>query len=345
MNQKSREISIDMFVLGLFRFQNDEIVFKSDELDAIYERISLLLKEKGLLKEIYDSNHFRVFRLDSDRILQHYRNNLKEKKTISLKILQFDLGYYHHRVITLVKIVTESNNFQRDLRYLRSVIREIVDKIIWNYVVKANKELVEKGKIPPEKRIIFLYSYPLIIIHDGKKLLNEQSIPFSTQTETLFFNIIEPRPHLLGLIPRKKVHGVRISIPSTIVYADGKLSRRLVRDMINSIYQYALYEKKHQDIKANCPENRPCRNRLNETILTRLWSHMEDVMGGKTIDFYSVEMAYAAYVIAIISLIISIVPLIYEQILSEALIPNIFAIISIMAVLLGIILIYLRMEK
>lgn len=68
-------------------------------------------------------------------------------------------------------------------------------------------------------------------------------------------------------------------------------------------------------------------------------------MGGKTIDFYSVEMAYAAYVIAIISLIISIVPLIYEQILSEALIPNIFAIISIMAVLLGIILIYLKMEK
>ncbi len=342
MNQKSKKVLIDMFVLGLFRFRNDEVVFKSKELDAIYERISFLLEEEGMLKEIYNSNHFRVFRLDPGQILQHYGNNLTEKGIIPLKILQFDLGYYHHRVITLVKIVTTSNNFSRDLRYLRSVIREIVDRIIWNCVIKANKELVEEGKIPPEKQIIFLYSYPLIIIHNGKKLLDERSIPFSTQTETLFFNIIEPRPRLFGLIPRKRVHGVRISIPSTIVYADGKLSHRLVRDMINSIYQYALYEKKHQDIEANCPEKLPCENKLNETILTRLWSHMEDVMGGKTIDFYSVEMAYAAYVIAIISLIVSMVPLIYEQILSKALISNIFVIISIVIAFLGIILIYLK---
>lgn len=159
------------------------------------------------------------------------------------------------------------------LREARSELKQLADEII-NFFVKGKiNQLVHMGKVREEGKIKFIYTYPLIILENSVRKI--ETIPFSEQTTSLCFDIVEP----CWWRPFGKRHTMRISIPSTILYTQGKVGKRLRRDIINVIYQHCLYRKKAMDEK-----KRKFENLLDEDILVKLWTRIFHIMGGKSVD-------------------------------------------------------------
>jgi hypothetical protein len=88
-----------------------------------------------------------------------------------------------------------------------------------------------------------------------------------------------------------------------IIYrlTEEETDQRLIRDIINTIYQYCLYEKKLID------ENKGTReNRLDESVLVNLWDHIVSTMGGRPVDILIARIAFLANILAIIAITLAI---------------------------------------
>ncbi|MEQ9715167.1 MAG: hypothetical protein ACTSSP_12250 [Candidatus Asgardarchaeia archaeon] len=296
----SKYVFIDYYILSLLRFKDDKIVFTKAELESFRKEIVASINKDGLLiEEPIMQDSYYVITLDPSKVF----DVLSEYDNLSKYILldSLTIGYYHHRVIISLSLRIEYSQARKGIRQIRGILFSMGNHLIEKYIVNSNKLLVKSKNFNPNGEIIFFYSYPLIIIHDGKKLINDSYLPFSVETETLFFDLVETKFfRAVG-----KVHGVRISIPSTIIYADGVPSKKLIRDIINGIYQHCLYVKKLQDKESNMFENK-----LNERILTDLWHHMEETMGGRTIDVHMMKLTHITYFLAVIATVISIISII-----------------------------------
>ena len=98
---------------------------------------------------------------------------------------------------------------------------------------------------------------------------------------------------------------MRVSIPGTILYPQGKIGTNLLRDIINAIYQYCLYAKKLED-----EEKKSFENPLDERLLVNLWTHIIDNMGGRAIDVHLLRLTHILYPLALSAIVISIVSLV-----------------------------------
>jgi len=71
--------------------------------------------------------------------------------------------------------------------------------------------------------------------------------------------------------------------------------------MINAVYQHCLYIKKLDDMNKD-----ELSNEMDESILTDLWKHMEDTMGGRSFDVHITRLTHFSYFLALFAIIISI---------------------------------------
>lgn len=283
-------MKIEMYVLCLLNFQDDKIVFSNQELDSIKDAIASGLQEQKLFtgggqnRESRDG--FEVYSLDSKKV----GSCLSEGAAIE----SAEIGYYHHRVI--VKLSGSAVDFSK-LREARDQLKQLVDEMIERGVKEQINELAHSRTVREEAEVEFFYTYPFIILEKRPK--RSKAFPFSEETSSLCFDIVEPS----WFRPSGKKHMMRVSIPSTVLYTQERVGTDLVRDVINTIYQYCLYERKSMDV-------RPFENVLDENLLANLWTQIVDRMGGRTIEVHIIRLTHITYFLALLAFILSIVSLI-----------------------------------
>jgi hypothetical protein len=291
-------MKIEMHGLCLLKFQDDKIVLREEELNKIKDAIADGLQKQKLFtgakpnRESRDG--FEIYSLDSKKIGSY----LSAGATIN----SAEIGYYHHRVI--VHLISDSADDFSKLREVRDKLKQLVDEMIEQGVRNEINALTRTGKISKEARVEFFYTYPLIVVEKSSK--RSEAFPFSEETSSLCFDIVEPS----WVRPSGKRHMMRVSIPSTVLYTQGKVGRDLVRDIINAIYQYCLYEKKSMDVSKNS-----FKNVLDENLLANLWTQIVDRMGGRTIEVHTIRLTHVTYFLALSAFILSIISLTVSLIL------------------------------
>jgi hypothetical protein len=188
-------------------------------------------------------------------------------------------------------------------RESRDILKEETDKILEKCVKAKINELVP-GKVREEGEAKFVYTYPLIVIK--AKYKKRKMIPFSDETSTLCFEIVEPS--LLPFFGKK--HLMKITIPSSILFTQKEIGETLFRDIVNAIYHYCLYEKRPEGENTNIFENT-----LDENLLVKLWEHFLDTMGGRTADIRIVRITSTTLLIAFLAFMVSVFTLILTLII------------------------------
>ncbi len=284
LNIRKNETRMDIYVLCLHKFQDDRVIISQDELDNASIAIGECLKAKGYLKDGMEKRGvWCIYSLTLDNIDVEIPQNVT--------IESAELGYYHHRTIMKFNLKSPKGT---DLRMIRRKLRNKAEEILEDCVRNKINELTLSGKMKNKGLIKFLYTYPLIV----KKGIEKEEVPFSDYTTTLCFDIVEAR--WFGI--RKKTHVMRVSGPSAILHTTGEINKKLLRDIINAIYQYCLYEEKLRD------KNGPFVNILDENILVKLWEHTINTMGGRPVDIRVNIMAR----LGLIAIVLFIVKFIWD---------------------------------
>ncbi|MGD2249337.1 MAG: hypothetical protein PVF58_13095 [Candidatus Methanofastidiosia archaeon] len=294
-------MSIDMYVLGLLTFKNGKIVFSEKELIRISKEIGDCLPKEAKM------DGWHMYTIDPER--------LHIEKLIKVKINFIRLGYCHHRVIVHFNMdYVRYPVFRED----RKVLKEEADRIINECVKKKINDLIncekrknkEKREISEEfvkgGEVKFVYTYPLLIIK--KKYKKDKTVPFSGENTSLSFEVVDLK--WFPLLDRR--HMMTITIPNTILYVQGEVGRDLLRDIVNAIYQYCLYEKKAKDERKKLIDwkNGPFENIVDEDLLVNLWAYFLDTMGGRTTDIRIIKITSKTFLIAFLTFLVSIITLV-----------------------------------
>jgi hypothetical protein len=246
---------VEFYVLGLLEFDRETVVLSEKQLSQICECFNKRFGNPEKRDPYYVWS------------LKKYLKILKQIKTdAKFKVLQCEMGYYHHRVIfRLILDAGEIEAFE-----LIRAIREPMHQEVRTLLNETLPKKIEKDSEYPATQIFYAYTYPLVIIQNGRKIIEKQEDTlFSIPTTTFFLEV--PETSLITL----RTHYVRVSIPSVIVYSDKKLGDSVFRELVNGIYYAALYMKKmqHKEIFKNKRDNDDL-NRLDENILRELSSYL-----------------------------------------------------------------------
>jgi hypothetical protein len=267
----------EIYVLGLFSFKGEEeenIVFNSSQLDTINSNIEKILE---LNRVNQDESKWVTYNIET-----HTKSLVN---TASCHVAEATMGYYHHRVI--FRFIIEGEKLNSELRDIRESIKRNTVDMINRAIIEPNKDL---GFIDCE-------TYPLFILKEGLHFYFKKEDPvFSNDTTTMAFDITEP----IKFWPIGRKYNIRISIPSTIIYTRSGVSNDFLKAIINSIYQYCLYEKKELNRQKKI-------NGISEDQLVHLWKHIIDTMGGRTLDKNIAKISETNYILAFAAFIIAIV--------------------------------------
>jgi hypothetical protein len=287
-------MKIEMYVLCLQRFRDGRIVFRDGELNSIKDAIADGLQNQNLFTgDRKPRDGFEVYRLVSKEV----ETCLSQGATVE----SAEIGYYHHRVIVYLRL-NSADDFSK-LREVRDQLKQWVDNMIEHGVQDQINGLAHSGMVRAEAEVECFYTYPLIVLKRRPKRF--EAFPFSEETSSLCFDIVEPS----WFRPPGKKHMMRISMPGTILYHGGReIGKNLLRDIVNALYQYRLYEQKSRD-------KRPFKNVLDESLLIKLWEQIIDRLGGSTMEVHISRLTFAISFFAILAFIISVGTLIVTLIL------------------------------
>ncbi|PLS17807.1 hypothetical protein CVD28_08895 [Bacillus sp. M6-12] len=279
----------EVYILGLFTFKDEDKknkVFNDRELNKINENIN---STDGLkLKNIQPNSRWKMYQLDISEI---------QTKIPLTKITSASMGYYHHRLIFRFQLT--GKRIDIDLRKIRKVFNDYSKNIITNSIINPNKVYDFKH----------CDTYQLIFLRNRQFLrFSKEDAVFSNDTTTMTFDISEPS----AIMPFGKKYNIRISIPSTIITSKEKVSDDFSKAMINAIYQSCLYEiKDKRKMKNETTE-------LSEDQLVKLWQHIIDTMGGRTLDKNIAKISQTNLIVAVAALLLGLIAIDAKKIFSFA---------------------------
>lgn len=285
---------VEIFIPVLLKFKDDSIVYKDEELLLLQNSVFQSFTRNPNFKKDH-CKHFEYILNDAD----YYK--LQNDLTDKLTKLKIEIYYYHHRIVLKYSFRIISNN---DIRIIRKAIKEHSISIVENIISKINN-LVDQNKVAKKSRVLLYYSFIIIFVRHK----------IDDRIGTLTIRIFESSKFIFK---HGHSHFLRISIPSIIVYSKYAIGEDLRVDIINSIYQHCLYNKKNQDLK-NRQDNKledfkkfdkknvEIYNTINESHLSILWQHSIDTFGGKTSDNQIQDISRKTFVFLIITVIITII--------------------------------------
>lgn len=290
-------------MLYLLQFEDGKVVFEGDELKKVKNTVSTIVRKYGS-PLAHSEAEFDTYSLEL--------SGLKDRiDTNTIKILNADIGYYHHRFISHFTVKISHDDINGHLRMFRSALQDHSNGIV-HECRNAINELSLRDRNKVLVAIPGFYHYQLIVVENSSAIHKTLQVPYSFQTTSLCFDIVKP-----SLIERKLL--VRISIPCTIVYGhiqiDKQSDKTLVRDLINGIYQHALYGRKTR-LSEMEPAKKAALNdqyKLDEQDLQSLWAYMIDTMGGKTSNLYAFKVFRLTLIVAIIAVVATIGPVLYDK--------------------------------
>lgn len=289
---KPSKHNVHVYILYLLQFADGSVVFTPDQLAEIktmvQEAINPHGRRLGKNDAAFDTS-FDTYRLETNVI----NDCINSEDT---RLVEADIGYYHHRFIADFRLELSHADIEGQIRKFRGKLQEYSNSI----VNKCKDKINSLPSLLPEGNIKGFYEYQLIIVENSSHIHKALQIPFSFQTTSLCFDIVKPT----YFIDTRML--VRISIPCTTVYGQIRADKdkTLIRDLINAIYQHALYSRQtrvsEMDVKRVHLERAIDPYKLDEQDLQSLWSYMIDTMGGKTSNLYSFKLIRVTLTMSII---------------------------------------------
>lgn len=315
---RNKKNTVEVYIMVLLRFVNDEMVYEQEELKkltaSVFTNNANLIENPNKNRRGYKYNNFdHVFTKEYLEQLMKEKQFLDDSKSAKECLSDIEVYYYHHRII-LKFVYNRGKNTTCDDRSLREFTRKLSDQLLLdNFINKINHITQKSAKdkssdhlIPYEKRVVLYYSYLVMFINN----LSGFGKSINDFLGSLTFRIVES-----GKIRFGNVHFIRISIPGMNVYYNKKISDFLKTDIINSVYQNALYQKKETDrdeysdivLTDFSSENLNKYNVIQEKHLHILWEYAQDNLGGKISDIQNKYIEKKSYLMSLVAIIISII--------------------------------------
>lgn len=238
-----------VYILGLLYLDGDLTdgrVLSRSQLDRTGWLFAQTLLGNASVKHGGDETYFKFCLSPTSNPLA-YHQLLSDGLSSLVEEVQF--GYYHHRAIFRFTIAGGTSlPAIRDARAkVCDLVRERCFDRIAGSVIAGNGNSDER-----DHRIDYVYSHSLVVVPHGHQVISEERKlvdeagydPIFTVRSTTFGLFLPQREALI----RQRRHYVRISVPSTVVYADGHgVNRDLLDNLIDAIYYGGLYQKAKQD--------------------------------------------------------------------------------------------------
>jgi hypothetical protein len=313
-----KKITDEVYILVLLRFVNDEMVYTEKEVKRLKEIVlssnkNLMLTERKTKHDKYDSFEYQFIQSYINKLIKENEERFDNASIVEECLQGIEVYYYHHRIILKFMFNRGKKSACED-RMLREFTKKTADLLLQsNFVYRINSitqkntdDKTDDKLIPYEKRVVLYYSYMVMFINNIKGF-GSNIIDF---LGSITFRIVES-----GRIRFGHVHFVRISVPGMNVYYKKRISDFLKTDIINSVYQNALYQKKESDweesdineFKDFSVENLKKHNFLQEKQLHVLWANAQDNLGGKISDIQNKSIEKKSYLMSIIAILISVI--------------------------------------
>lgn len=296
---------VEAYVPVLLNFRDNSLVYCADHVKLLKDTV--LSTDNGIEKFTSGSDEFE-HRL-TPSYLRESLEAVPQEHARAPEVSRVEVYYYHHRIILRYLFDFAGALPEGDDRRIRELVlahsrHVLVDK----FVTTINSAGPDEGPLPDESgHVTTYYSYCLMILPGRAKF--EKKIENLVGSHT--FRIVEVTPKIHE---RDRVHVVRISIPSLNVYSDSEMRTFLRVDLLNAIYQHALYSKKEQDASAEKMSDLTEfsladldeRNVMREKQLHALWDHAVDALGGRMVDLQGVHQQTLLFRVSIAAMVIAI---------------------------------------
>jgi hypothetical protein len=291
---------VEAYVPVLLNFRENSLVYSTDDLERLRSRV--LGPDNGVSAGT-SSGEF-AHQLSSD-CLRESLGAVDPDGEVSRWVSRVEVYYYHHRII--LKYVFGSLPSTSERRARQLILAHSRYILITRFVGVINTASASGGPLPDERgHVTSYYSYCVLFLpltstfqHGIENLLGSHT-----------FRIVEVTPKLLE---RDRVHIVRISIPSTILYSRRPVRTFLRADILNAIYQHMLYAKKEQDrinpgqVVEFSAKDLDARNVMQEAQLHAFWDHAVDALGGRMVDLQGVHQQTLLFRASILALLLALV--------------------------------------
>lgn len=316
MNKKasgSKRTNIQLYVLGLLYFDDDTrqtIILSRKQLAAIGWMFVSTVFGDAKPDAGDDDTYFKFKLSDQDNPIA-FRNFIGHHLAGVVKEIQF--GYYHHRAI--FKLTFNEDTKLHVIQSARAEAYRLVrEKCFDNFTEStiSGYDLPQSSGTPLHIR--YIYSYNLLVIPNGKKVVSEErqrirNIGYDDiyTTRSTTFGLYLPER---GTLFRPKRHYIRISVPSIVIYSDGKSpSPDLFDSIIDAIYYGGLYQKVKSDRRQAQSANQDFRASdiwTNDLLLSVL-EILTDSVSANELNDISVHIERLALITALAALAISVI--------------------------------------
>lgn len=294
-----------LYILGLLYLDGDLThtpVLTRSQLQAVGRRFADAIYPDMKVGLDGDETYLK-FRLSEGRNPLAYDELLGNGMRSLVSEVQF--GYYHHRAI--FRLSFTGDTALPAIRDARVRACELIRERCFDRLTGC----VIPGAV--EHRIEYVYSYSLLVIpcgHDEIEREREQV------REAEYDRIFTVRSTTFGLyLPqrdaflRQRRHYVRISVPSTVVYADGPVvDGNLLDNLIDAIYYGGLYQKAKADHAPDAPDGEAgASDRWTNDLLLSVFNILVESVRANERDDLGLHVARISAVAALVAVLVTVV--------------------------------------
>lgn len=303
-----RQRAADLYVLGLLYIDGDMVsgpVLDRQQIDHIGWMFASTILNDTRVEAARDETYFKFKLSPRDNHLAFER---LAQAGLSPMVDEVQFGYYHHRAI--FKFSMRPGMALSDLRDARrsacQVVREqCFDRITATAIPNASGE--------SQYLIRYVYSYNLLVVPDGNRELDREQRSLRNRFDPVF----GVRSTTFGLdLPQRrsivapKRHYVRISVPSTVVYVDGRhLDPDLFHSLLDAIYYGGLYRKAQLDHESADGEF-VARDGWTNDLLLRVFNILVESVRANERGDMALQISRMSLGIAIVALLFTAIKLV-----------------------------------
>ncbi|MHA1185634.1 MAG: hypothetical protein ACTSXA_05400 [Candidatus Heimdallarchaeota archaeon] len=318
MLEKKHEDYVAWYILALFDFGVPISNLSERQMGELWVKIKNAFTKQMPKKEFFVKGE--IEEID----MPHLEESFKLAKIVPfesyINIIRSPLiGFYNQRLIIRLTIAKEDFFELREHR--DDILRDL--KYVFEDLKGVKLTALDPDGIGEKPWVVQnIYSYPLIIIRNGAKLIKEEYKAAKENSVDPIFSI--PTTSLTYTLPERgkwfslfsfKEHYIRLSVRSVMVYCDGWIPQEFKQTLINAIYQGGIHEQRKsiQKIKGTVSKQR--MRAIDDVILLNLAAVIKDMV--KTnIDAARIaeKQRFISFFIASLSFLISAMAFIISMI-------------------------------
>ena len=320
MTVKTNEDYVAWYILALFDFGVPISNLSERQMEELWSKIKDAFEKQMPKKEFFVKGE--INEIDMPHLEESFKLAKIENYESYINIIRSPLiGFYNQRLIIRLTIAKEDFFELREHR--DDILRDL--KYVFEDLKGVKLTALDPDGIGEKPWVVQnIFSYPLIIIRNGAKLIKEEYKAAKENSVDPIFSI--PTTSLTYTLPERgkwfslfsfKEHYIRLSVRSVMVYCDGWIPQEFKQTLINAIYQGGIHEQMESIQEVTGPISKQRMRAIDDNILLNLAAVIRDMV--KTnIDaariaekqrFISFFIASLSFLISAMAFIISMITL------------------------------------